>query len=109
MPTFYRATRSNPPERRDVSSNEALGIPQVDSESDEGYRALSTYRSARRYAKQADKYGLGDYIAELNVPDDSPIWSGHVSKNGHCNLIGLPDDLLECVGVTVTVEAALES
>ena len=109
MPTFYRATRSNPPERRDVSSNEALGIPQADSENDEDYRAISTYRSARRCAKQADKYGLGNYIAELNVPDDSPIWIGHISKNGHCNLIGQPDDLLGCVGVTVTVGEALES
>ncbi len=105
---FYRATRSNPPTLRDVSSNEALGIPQADSESDEDYRAISTYTKARKCAQQAQRFGLGGYIAELTIPGDGPIMIGHRSKNGHCNLIGPPEDLLATVGLTVTVGKALE-
>lgn len=105
---FFRATRSTPPTLLDVSSNAARGLPQTDGESDEDYRAISTYTTARKCARQAQRFGLGGYIAELEIPEDSPITIGHRSRNGHCNLIGTPQDLQACVVAITTVEEALE-
>jgi len=58
------------------------------------YEEVSTFVTAEEAAAKARARNLGDYIAELEVPDETPM----SSKGGHRGLIGTtPSQLLGMV------------
>ncbi len=94
MPTVYRSCRHNPPERGDFQSDKDAGIPQGPTQSDEGWGSISTFKSAQLCKKKGLKHGHGPYIVEFIIEDDTPIRVGHISKNGHINVIGDPEEFV---------------
>jgi len=98
---LYRATKNNPPTDEDMMSYWDLGRRPPRTEDDPryeqnkaAYEEVSTFVTAEEAAAKAKARGLGDYIAELEVPDDAPM----SAKRGHRGLIGTtPDQLLSMV------------
>lgn len=98
---LYRVTKSNPPTDEDMMSYWALGRrpgrPEDDpryAEDKAAYEEVSVFLTAQRAARKAVAKNLGDYVAELEVPDNTPM----SVKGGHRGLIGTdPSDLLGMV------------
>lgn len=98
---LYRVTKSNPPAVEDMMSHWDLGRRPARQEDDpkyEGdkaaYEEVSVFVTAEEAAAKARARHLGDYIAELEVPDETPM----SSKGGHRGLIGTtPGQLLDMV------------
>lgn len=98
---LYRVTKSNPPTEEDMMSYWDLGKRPARREDDpryEGDRAayeeVSTFVTAEEAAAKARARNLGDYIAELEVPDETPM----SEKRGHRGLVGTtPSQLLGMV------------
>ncbi|MGH3222698.1 MAG: hypothetical protein ACRDPY_29060, partial [Streptosporangiaceae bacterium] len=58
------------------------------------YEEVSTFVTAEEAASKAKARNLGDYIAELEVPDETPM----SARGGHRGLIGTaPSQLLGAV------------
>jgi hypothetical protein len=98
---LYRVTKNNPPTEEDMMSYWDLGRRPGRSQEDPryeqdraGYEEVSTFVTAEEAAAKAQARNLGDYIAELEVPDDAPM---SVTR-GHRGLIGTtPGQLLGMV------------
>ena len=98
---LYRVTKSNPPTEEDMMSYWDLGRrpgrPRDDPryERDKAaYEEVSTFVTTEEAAAKARARNLGEYIAELEVPDDTQMSVG----GGHRGLIGTtPGQLLGMV------------
>jgi hypothetical protein len=98
---LYRVTKSNPPTEEDMMSYWDLGRRPDRPEDDpkyEGdkaaYEEVSTFATAEQAAAKARARNLGDFIAELEVPDETPM----SAKGSHRGLIGTtPTQLLGMV------------
>src|SRR2546423_403430 len=94
MQRLFRICRKNPPTRRDFMSHEQRGWTLKAPLTDERKRAwngvsvFTSLAAARRRSR-----GLGDYIAELEIP-------AAIRRHGagsHVNLEGTsPEELLQC-------------
>jgi len=93
---LYRVTRNNPPIADDMKSHWEL-YPErrpVRSKEQAAWQEVSTFMTAELAAEKARLHRLGEYIAELEVPDSAPM----TIKGGHVGLIGTtPDQLLDMV------------
>lgn len=103
---FFHVVVRNPPTLDDFTSNEAKGRrPRRPLSNDEAelWRGISAYESwalARR--KAGISPWLGDFVAELRIPEGSAIVARRMTlSRGHWTLWGDPAELLACV-VAVT-------
>lgn len=98
---LYRVTKNDPPTEEDMMSYWDLGRRPARKADDPryeedkaAYEEVSTFVSAEEAAAKARARNLGDYIAELEVPDGAPM----SAVRGHRGLIGTtPDQLLGLV------------
>lgn len=71
------------------------------------YKEVSTFETAEAAARKARLRNLGDYVAELNVPE-SAIGS-RADNTGHVGLRGMtPEELLGCVQSVTAVDDCLD-
>ena len=92
---LYRLLTSNPPTLEDFMSYAAQGkTPPEDVRDDpsflhrwNGLSMYDTYRAARRAAK-ARRFRRWAYIAEVHIPDESPISFEGPDGEGHWNVYG---------------------
>lgn len=100
---LYRVTKSNPPTAEDMKSHWDLGKrpPRHGSEaayqrSVESYQEVSTFETASAAAAKARTRGLGQYVAELEVPESAI--ASRTAASSHVGLTGLtPEQLLDSV------------
>lgn len=98
---FYRVVQANPPTLEDFTSHVALGKAPMSADPvrrrmAEGLSVYATFRQARRNARSFP--GHGGFIAELVLPDDTPVTverTGH--QPGHHTIWGDPAALLRTV------------
>src|SRR6266849_4946245 len=92
--TFYRIVQTDPPTLADFTSHEARGRLPPDREPETlrlhaGLSVYATLAQARRKTRASP--ALGDYVAELQIPDDAPItWERTLTSSGHHTLWGPP-------------------
>jgi hypothetical protein len=83
---LYRVTRNNPPTENDMKSAWDLGRRPTRESGEALFRRVSTFSTAAAAASKAQLLGLGDFIAELEVPDTvamtDPVPSGHLGLSG---------------------------
>jgi hypothetical protein len=93
---LYRITRNNPPTERDMTSHWDLGRRPALPRDEAAYREVSTFDTPEAAAAKALARNLGDYIAELEVSDETP--TSRNPRTGHVGLAGMmPGELLGCV------------
>lgn len=93
---LYRVTKNNPPIVHDMKSHWDLYPERRPERNKEqaAWKEVSTFMTAELAAEKARLHRLGDYIAELEVPDTAPM----TIKGGHVGLIGTtPGQLLGMV------------
>ena len=82
MPTFYRIVHSDPPTVDDFLSDREAGEPEPEPPNERLWDGMPVYSRAdiaRRLVQRVRrKFGaenmlLGEYLAELQVPDDGSI------------------------------------
>jgi hypothetical protein len=79
---LYRVTKNNPPTANDMKSHWELGRRPVRPQDEAAYKEVSVFGTPQAAAQKARSRNLGDYIAELDVPESAigsrnPV-SGHV-------------------------------
>lgn len=110
--TFYRIVKVNPPTRQDFLSAQALGrtVPRGDPELARLWDGLSVWQTeaqARRKARGVPE--IGEYIAELQFPDDGSLrYRRTLQSRGHHTLWVDPDVALARVISVVPVEGSAE-
>ena len=83
-----------------------LGKRPRDPRSEAAYREVSTFDTPEVAARKARAYDLGEYVAELEIPDDTP--HSYTTSTGHTGLQGTtPEQLLACVRGVRRVEEIL--
>lgn len=79
---LYRITKSNPPTQDDMKSHWDLGRRPGRPSDEASYREVSVFDTREAAARKARALQLGEFIAELEVPDAVPrsysAHSGHV-------------------------------
>jgi hypothetical protein len=97
--SFFRIVTTNPPTLNDFRSHEELGRWLFDPARIEEWRGISVYGTIRQARKKARDYpSLGQFIAELHIPDESSISykrTGHT--HSHYTLQGPRSAMLQCV------------
>jgi hypothetical protein len=98
--TFWRIVRTNPPSEADFLSNEAKGLHPRDDDAEtlrlwSGIPAFATLTQARRMARRVPS--LGDFVAELSIPDDPAVRIERTLGRGHHTLWGDANRLLTSV------------
>ena len=108
MPTiFYRLVATDPPSLVDFLSKEARGEPLRDDTAEtrrlwQGVSVYATEAQAQRKGRTSPV--LGRFVAEIELPADSPIrWERTTTSSGHHTLWGDPATLLACVTRVVAV------
>jgi len=95
---IYRIIKNNPPTESDMLSHWDLGkrpVPHT-PRNEAAYKEISTFDTPEAAAAKARARDLGEYIAELDVPDETPY--SYVASTGHAGLRGTtPGGLLACV------------
>ena len=72
----------------------------------EGVSVMATLQQARKRARQVPSLRGKRFVAELVIPDGSPIaWERTTKTPGHHTLWGDPDVMLGCVVSVSPVEA----
>jgi len=106
---FWRATARNPPEEVDFYSYERLGKPLLRDTPAARRRArgVSVFDSLDTARRKAAERRLGDYIAELHVPDDGSIGMEE-GIGGHWTIYGDSEALRRCVVSVVPAVASGE-
>ena len=93
---LYRITRTDPPTEHDMQSHWDRGHRPARPQDEAAYKEVSVFVSAELAAAKARARNLGEYIAELDVPDGAPMTLNPGS--GHVGLIGTtPGQLLDMV------------
>jgi hypothetical protein len=99
---LYRVTKNNPPTVYDMQSHWDRGFQPPRPQDEAAYKEVSVFESPEAAAQKARDRKLGDYIAELEVPE-----SAVGSRNPASGHIGLkdttPDQLLGCIQSIVLV------
>ena len=101
--TFYRLLEDEEAARGDFLSYKALGLPLMDDTAGtirlaEGVSVMDTLEGARKRARQVRSLRSKRFVAELVIPDGSPITFERTGKTpGHFTLWGDPDEILACV------------
>jgi len=104
---LYRATRNDPPTEEDMKSHWDLGKRPSLPRDEASYREVSVFDTPEAAARKARAYGLGDYIACLDVPDETAMTRS--PSSGHVGLAGTnPAQLLGCVQDVQTVDEILD-
>jgi len=107
---FYHLVKHDPPTREDFLSYVDRGIPLMDDRPEtrrvaEGVSDCASVAQARNRARVPSLRGHA-YVAELHIPDGSPITFKRTGgQRGHHTLWGSPDDLVACVVSVVRVDA----
>ncbi len=105
--TFWRIVRTNPPTAADFLSNEAKGLRGRDDNAEtlrlwSGISVFATLTQAWRMAHRVP--ALGDFVAELNIPDDPAVRVERTLGRGHHTMWGDADRLLSFVVRVMAVE-----
>lgn len=103
---LYRVTRNNPPTANDMLSHWDLGKRPADPRSEAAYKEVSTFDTPETAARKAQALNLGEYVAELEVPDET--LRSYKPSTGHSGLQGTtPEQLLTCIQDVRRVEDIL--
>jgi hypothetical protein len=93
---LYRVTKNKPPVDNDMKSHWDLGYRPSRPSGEAAYKEVSTFDTAERAAAKARARDLGEYVAELEIPDETPM--SRNEETGHRGLQGMtPEQLLGCV------------
>jgi hypothetical protein len=99
---LYRVTKNDPPTPDDMKSHWDVGKRPSRKQDEDAYKEVSTFETAEAAAAKARARNLGDYIAELEVPDQA-IRSR--ARSGHVGLYGMtPEELLGCIQSILRVD-----
>ena len=95
----FRSVRQNPPTPADFLSYAAQGRsapPSKDPDFKHKWSGLSVFDSYRACRDNAAnfRWRMGEFIAELHVPDGAPITYEGPDYRGHLNLYDLAGDML---------------
>ena len=87
----FRSVKQNPPMRIDLLSYAAQGRaapPSKDPDFAHKWRGLSVFDSYRACRENAAnfKWRMGEFIAELHIPDEAPLTYEGPDYRGHLNL-----------------------
>lgn len=109
--SFYRIVRTAAPVERDFTSNAALGRTLRDPrpESQRLWTGISVFATEAQARDRANDYPLlGEYIAQLVIPDDAPVRVERTipRSRGHHTLWGHPGLLTSLVVDVVPVRPA---
>lgn len=91
----YRVTKHDPPTEEDMLSAWELGRrpDPLTPGSEAVFREVSTFNTPQAAALKAQAFGLGDYIATLDIPDT--VTATVKETTGHVGLAGAtPEELL---------------
>lgn len=100
---LYRAVRNDPPTEADFQSPWEQGRHPPKPQLERAWKAVSTFRTFDKAVDKAIQYDLGDFIAELDVPDSV---QKQVNATGHADLENAtPGELLGYV-VQIAVREA---
>ena len=107
MRIFYRLVATDSPTLADFLSKEARGEPlRIQTiENRRLWQGVSVYATeAQAQRKGRASPGLGRFIAQVEVPDDSPIYLERTTaSSGHHTLWGASSFMLACVTRVVAV------
>lgn len=104
---FYRLVTADPPTLIDFLSKEARGEPlRIQTVENrrlwQGVSVYATESQAQRKGRASP--GLGRFVAQVELPDDSPVHSERTTtSSGHHTLWGDPAIMLDCVTRVVAV------
>lgn len=88
---LYRVTRNDPPSLNDFQSAWDRGRRPARPSDERTFRAVSTFTSVDAAIRTAERFDLGEFIAELEVPDET----SKTIRGEHVSLHDLtPDQLL---------------
>jgi hypothetical protein len=107
--TFYRITAQRRVTLADFLSNRAKRLPPrgIELEDPDIRGGISVYARRREAKDRARRFGLGAYIATLEIPAGTPITGRRTGRRrtSHWTLWGSPDEFLRCVaGPAVQVD-----
>lgn len=108
---LYRIVQRNPPTQADMLSYQALGIvPDTDDLTvlrlASGISLYNTLQQAHNQMRRLPP-GRRGFIAELHIPNDSPLVIERTGKQrGHHTLWGNPDDILKHVARVISPDDA---
>ena len=98
---YFRIIAVELPNREDFLSDKAKGQPPRNADDAEllrlwdGISVFATFQQARN---KANRYDLGRFIAEVLIPENSPIRVERTTRSpGHHTLWSEPDAVLRCV------------
>src|SRR6266699_396784 len=93
--------KNNPPTPDDMKSHWDLGRRPGRRQDEAAWKEVSTFETTATAAARARARNLGDYIAELEVPEQA-VRSR--TSTGHVGLYGMtPEQLLGCIQSIVRV------
>jgi hypothetical protein len=96
----FRALRQIPPTADSFRSYRALGkAPTLRrGRTRDSYDAVSMYASLGEARAAAVTYELGDWVVELDIPDDGRVEIGTINRRtGHVDVFGTAEFLEGCV------------
>jgi hypothetical protein len=84
---FFRICRHDPPTRRDLMSHDQRGVklrPPISPARQRSWAGVSVFTSLDMARRRAIRMQLGDYIAELSVPETVRLFGvgSHVDLEG---------------------------
>ena len=92
----YWITKNDPPTEDDMKSHWDLGRRPASQRDEAVYKEVSVFETSEAAATKARARNLGEYIAELEVPDT--MIGSRNPQTRHCGLTGTtPDQLLDLV------------
>lgn len=99
---FYRIVIGPTASRDDFLSHQTLDRPlrRATPEVLRTYDGISVFETLMQAREVANRFrALGDHIAEMTIPDETPIRVERTfpDQSGHHTLWGDPDDMLNCV------------
>jgi hypothetical protein len=105
---FYRVTRSNPPSPRDFFSNvtKRRRPPAYDQETLRLWAGISMFDTLERAQERARHLPvMGAFIAEVQIPDNGPVYFEQTGTDPHHYTIwGDPMVLLDAVIMVILVD-----
>jgi len=99
----YRIVRSDPPTARDFLSPSALGRHFADPRQVQLASGLSVFRTEEQARRQARRYDLGRFLAELHLSDEWQV-ERTLRTSGHHTVFADTEVLLRAVVRVIAVD-----
>lgn len=93
----FRVVRSDPPIENDFAAQMWLGRKYVDDAAPDLRSGVSVFATAAQAARVARRYQMGNYVAELLLPEEGVEIRRTGRARGHHTVWASPDVLLRSV------------